>query len=340
VRYLDRMNMGPVVVQTKNNSLQWPESFPSQVLLFVNVQEQLDWRKPFSRGQNDLSSLAKLQSFHNDIIKLGLKPCYLLSMVVMQDLDAVRLIMEISSDGMCELGVLHHPVSTPPFLEDVTGYNSYSGNLLKEVELAKITSLTHMFQDLFHRHPRIYRAGRSGLGPNSPGILKQLGYHIDCSVRSWFDYKPYSGYDYSSICPNAFWLDEAHSLLELPMSTAFIGPMHSLGPRIYPLMQYFKPGYAMMEKTGLLQRVVMTPEGNSVAKGTEAVENLLRSGYGAISINMHSHSLTPGNSSYVRTKKDVSRIRHWLVELVNLLMEGYKAQAVLPSQLYEKFRPY
>ena len=84
------------------------------------------------------------------------------------------------------MGAHLHPWVTPPFEEPVNRFNSFPGHLAPELEAAKFESLSRAMQETFGARPKIYQAGRSGLGPNSPRILEEAVSEVSMTVSPPF----------------------------------------------------------------------------------------------------------------------------------------------------------
>jgi hypothetical protein len=114
------------------------------------------------------------------------KPTYLLSPEVLRDPASVELFARQRGDA--ELGThLHGEYADPDAFEPIVT-RDFQRDYPREVEAAKLTSLTSSFRSAFGRSPRSFRAGRFGLGSASMGLLESLGYLADSSVTpfvSW-----------------------------------------------------------------------------------------------------------------------------------------------------------
>lgn len=113
------------------------------------------------------------------------KPTYLLSSEVIRD---ARSAEALASLGACELGAhLHGEYAEPGAFEpDVT--EVFQRDYAADVERAKLTDLTESFARTFGRRPASFRAGRFGIGPNTIGILCDLGYAVESSVTPFVDW--------------------------------------------------------------------------------------------------------------------------------------------------------
>ncbi|NWO81693.1 WalW protein, partial [Escherichia coli] len=94
----------------------------------------------------------------------GVPLTYLVDYPIATSPLAVDVLREVLKDGRSAIGTQLHPWVNPPHLEDVNGFNSFTGNLPIDLQRAKLTALTDAVERAFGRRPLVYRAGRYGIG--------------------------------------------------------------------------------------------------------------------------------------------------------------------------------
>lgn len=114
------------------------------------------------------------------------KPTYLLSPEVMRDAASVETLAALGANA--DLGSHLHGEFAEPDAFEPEETTMFQRDYPKEVERAKLTYLTDLFRNTFGRHPRTFRAGRFGIGPNSIGLLSELGYEVESSVTPGLDW--------------------------------------------------------------------------------------------------------------------------------------------------------
>jgi len=182
--------------------------------------------------------------------------------------------------------------------------------------------VTEALKTLIGEHPKTFRAGRYGVGPNTAAILVGLGYTIDVSVRSRFDYRRDHGPRFTRFPPIPWWVSPG-ALLEIPLSGTFDGRAFA-GPD--------RPRFnALLKKLGLLARLSLTPEGVSVASAKAAVLRLLDEDVRLFSLFFHSPSLEPGHTPYIRTPAMLERFWRWWAEM----FEFFSALGISPIGIEE-----
>ncbi len=290
----------------------FPPGFAPASLLTVDTEEGFDWTGPFTRDQHDLTHLSGIPAFQALCEELGASPVYLVDWPIVQSSEAKEIIGDAVARGTAEVGVQLHPWVNPPFEEDVNVHNSFAGNLPPELERAKFTALRDAIEDAFGSAPLIYRAGRYGLGPATKALLRDTGVHIDSSVRALYDYSHGDGPDYSAFPNTPYWLDGEPPLLELPLTTVYSGLLARHGRALFPKLEKLPFAGGAAARTGLLERIALTPEGTPLPDAIRAVDAALAQGLPLLMLSFHSPSLVPGNTPYVHTQADLDALFDWL----------------------------
>lgn len=286
--------------------------FAPASLLTVDTEEGFDWTGPFTRDQHDLTHLSGIPAFQALCEELGASPVYLVDWPIVQSSLAKEIIGDAVRRGKAEVGVQLHPWVNPPFEEEVNVHNSFAGNLPPELERAKFTSLRDAIEEAFGSAPIIYRAGRYGLGPATRKLLQDTGVTIDSSVRALYDYSPGHGRDYSAFPNSPYWVDDDRTLLELPLTTVYTGALARHGRSLFPKLERIPRGAGIAARTGLLERIGLTPEGTPLPAAIRAVDAALSQGLPLLVLSFHSPSLEPGNTPYVHTQADLEALFEWL----------------------------
>ncbi len=308
----DRLDRPP----PPNAYIRLPETFGRRFMVFSDTEEEFDWSKPQSRDQRATTHVKSLGGAHRRLRDLGAHPIYLIDHPIATDPLAIETLRPLQEAAECGIGTQLHPWVNPPFEEEVNRTNTFSGNLPMTLEHAKLHSLTVAIEEGFGRRPIIYRAGRYGVGPNSARLLEELGYRIDVSVRAFFDYSDETGPNFSGVRPLPY---AVGSLLEVPLSAAYMGPLRGLGQMLFPLSGKLPLVRGALARTGLLNRVSLTPEGVPLAEALAAVERLLDDGHQLLSISFHSPSVEPGHTPYVRDAADLRQFYAWWEGVLGLL---------------------
>jgi len=290
---------------------QFSEGFGQRFIVTVDTEEEFDWNAPLDRHGHGTLSVPALRTFQQFCEEFGVVPIYLVDYPVADSPLAPEAIGEAVAAGRAEVGVQLHPWVNPPFDEAVTEFNSYAGNLGFELEREKFARLHGRIVEAFGTAPRIYRAGRYGLGPRTAEILDEFGIAIDTSVRARFDYSASGGPNYRTHPLQPYWTDNARRLLELPLTTVYWGPLRQLGNTIYPALWRMPQLRGALARAGLLERIPLTPEGITAEEALRGVDVAIDAGLPVLVFSFHSPSLVPGYTPYVRDAQDLDSLYGW-----------------------------
>jgi hypothetical protein len=291
--------------------VHFDSSFGTRFILSVDTEEEFEWGGGFAREGHGLASVPALADGQRFFESAGVAPCYFVDAPIASSGAAVAILRPALEAGRAEIGVHLHPWVTAPFDEALTSRNSYAGNLPLETERAKLRTMTALFADRFGEQPRAYRAGRYGIGPNTLGLLDELGYLIDSSLRSQFDYRADGGPDFRASSLRAHWTGPRLAMLELPLTSVFVGAAGRWGPQLYHRLELLPTTRALLARTGLMQRVPLTPEGVPAALACDAIDVAIDIGLPVLTMSFHSPSLAIGHTPYVRDAADLAALYAW-----------------------------
>jgi hypothetical protein len=280
-------------------------------LVTVDTEEEFDWDQPLTRERHGIGHVPRLAKFQQFCEGEGVVPVYMVDWPIAQSREAAEVLRAPLAAGKAEIGVQLHPWVSPPFDEEVSQRNSFAGNLPRELEEAKFARLRDAIEENFRTAPLIYRAGRYGTGPHTARMLAEHGLAIDTSVRANFDYSHRDGPDYHHHPLVPYWLDDERTLLELPLTTVFWGMLRRQGIWLYPAIARVPRLSGALARTGLLERIPLTPEGTSVDEAIRGIDMALDDGLPVLVFSFHSPSLEPGYTPYVRDHDDLDALYDW-----------------------------
>lgn len=298
-------------VPPTSSQARFSPAFGRRFLLTVDTEEEFDWDEPLSREKHGISHVADIADFQRFCEGEGVAPVYLLDWPIANSPLAAEILREPLAKGRAEIGLQLHPWVNPPFEEELGEANSFAGNLARALEDAKIRRLRAIIVEKFFCEPKIYRAGRYGVGKNTADLLGEYGIALDSSVRAKFDYSSLAGPDFMFHPLAPYWVDEKKSLLELPLTTMFWGPLRRQGDYLYPRLWRAPWMRGALARMGLLERIPLTPEGISVDEAIKAIDMALDDGLDLLVFSFHSPSLRPGNTPYVRNASDLVGFYDW-----------------------------
>lgn len=280
-------------------------------IVTVDAEEEFDWNSPLQRDGHGLKSVPQLRKFQEFCEAHGVVPSYLLDYPVASLAATAEALGQAIADGKAEAGVQLHPWVNPPFEETVSEQNSFAGNLPRDLERAKFKLLRDTIETNFGAAPRIYRAGRYGVGPHTAAILAEMGIAIDTSVRANFDYSFAGGPNFRQHPLRPYWLDRQNGLMEMPLTTVYFGVLRQFGGAIYPRLWRMPSLRGVLAHLGMVERIPLTPEGVTAEEAVRGIDIAIDEGLPVLVFSFHSPSLSPGNTPYVKSAADLDRFYDW-----------------------------
>lgn len=278
--------------------------FGRRFILFVDTEEEFDWKADFSRSANRTTAISALPEATARFNSYDVQPVYMCDYPVVTHPDSAAILKDLVRSGACDIGAHLHPWVNPPHDELVGKRNSFTGNLAPSLQKAKLCELTEAITALMGEKPCVFRAGRYGLGSETMSHLAELGYRMDVSVRSTFDYSAEHGPNYAD-CPLWPWRTP-EGIVELPLTSGWTGHL-----RKFPALYRTSGLRGALARAAMLTRVPLTPEGTPADQAVEAIETLVEDGLDIFSLSFHSPTLAKGHTSYVQTDADMARFWNW-----------------------------
>lgn len=311
------------------------------LFIVVDTEEEFEWTKPFSRLNTSTRSI-KSQVLAQEIYEeFDVVPTYVLDYCVATDPEAIAFLKTLRDYGACEIGAHLHPWVTPPYLEEVNQKNSFHGNLPEPLERLKIQMLTRAIEDAFKIKPRIFKAGRYGIGPSTLNILQEEGYMVDCSYVPYTSFHHIGGPSFLKVPDQPFWIDEEKTFLEVPLTKYFFGSFAKMGPFLQWVFDL--PVAKSMHIPGLLGKIginrsVLSPEGVSFDEHKRLIKSMLAHEKWVFCLTYHSTSLAVGNTPYVQTKEQLNNFISCIRNILKYFRYEVDGQFITISQLYNHLK--
>src|SRR3954468_8472103 len=328
---LDRTGLRPIT---------WPADYLPMLVVVIDTEAEFCWTATGSRRANGVTSVKASLQVQPIFARYNVRPTLVLDYPVSTIAQGYEVIRDFYHSGLCEVGAHLQPWDTPPFVEEITDRNSYAGNLAPEVEREKLVRLTAAIPRNIGIQPRIYKAGRYGVGLATSRILAELGYEIDASVLPGTDLHWELGPDFSKCPAHPYWFGTDPPLLELPLSIGYTGLLAGFPAIAWPLTKhpFFKalrlPG--VLARLRLLDRIVLTPEGITFEEQRRLTRTMLRRGYRVFSFTFHSPSLAPGNTPYVRDSAQLQSFLRRIEQYLEFFMGEIGGHAATPFEIKER----
>ena len=285
-----------------------PDAAPPRLLVVVDTEEEFDWSKPFDRANTGVEHMRSIERLQSVFDAAGVRPVYVIDHPIATQRTSSEPLRAFAREGRAEIGAHLHPWVSPPFDEEVNARHSYPGNLPRALEREKLLRLTGAIETHLGVRPRAYKAGRYGFGPNTAELLAELGYAIDLSPCPPFDFGADDGPDFRSFPTAPFWLDRERALLSVPTTGAFVGWASGGGHALHGVANALRfarvPG--ILSRLGALERLSLSPEGYLPEHHVKLVNALLARGARVFTFALHSPSVLPGCTPYVRTEAELA----------------------------------
>lgn len=310
---------------------------PPILSVVVDAEAEFDWSGPFSGAHLKVSNLAHQEPAQRLFEKYGIRPAYLVDYAVASQADGYRPIQQFHQSGACEVGVHLQPWETPPLHEDGSEVNSFVGNLPIDLQRKKLAVMTELVERTFRLRPTMHKAGRYGLGKETPQVLAEFGYDMDLSILPATDLTPQHGPDFRFHPSRPFWLGPDDRIFELPMTVGFVGPLKLVGRSTAVCLlsprgeRLHVPG--VLARLRLLERIRLSPEGMTFEDLRRLTLSLLREGHRIFSLTYHSPSLLPGCTPYVQSHADLARFMRRLERYLEFFFSELGGTALTPTQV-------
>ena len=318
--------------------VRFPRQSSPKVICIVDAEEEFDWNAPFAASNNSVTTIAAQSKAQAIFRRFNIIPTYAVDYPVASQERGYRPLLEFLQDGHCEIGAQLHPWVTPPHDEIPGEQNSFACNLPLDLQYRKIGSLTSIIRQNFNINPKVFRTGRYGAGPDTPRLLEEFGYRIDCSVLPGPRITEFSP-DYSGAPSGPYWLGPERKILEIPVTAGLTGPMRyfeETANRSFTSSLSKRARLpAILSRVGVLNRVRISPEGYSLEDAKNLSRTLLRAGQRVFAISYHSPSLEPGKTPYTRSQQDVERFLYWVESYLEFFMTELNGSAATPGEILD-----
>jgi len=328
----------PMLPTSTGDIVRLPSQLSPKVICIIDAEEEFDWSAPFAASNNSVTTIAAQSKAQAIYRRFNLVPTYAVDYPVASQERGYRPLREFAEAGHCEIGAQLHPWVTPPYDEILGEENSFACNLPRELQFKKIEALTTVIRQNFNVAPKLFRTGRYGAGLDTPRLLQEFGYEIDCSVLPGPRITK-SSPDYSGAPSGPYWLDSAQHILEIPVTAGMIGPMRyfqdTANRSLTSSLSRRARLPAILSRVGILNRVRISPEGYSLENAKNLTRTLMRTGQRVFAISYHSPSLEPGKTPYTRSQRDVERFLSWIESYLDFFMDELGGSPSTPGEILE-----
>jgi hypothetical protein len=318
---------------------------PGEVLVVVSIDTEEDNWVPARDGLR-AANIGRLPEFTQFMRAMGIKPTFFVTHFVATEPGASRVIRDLSATDGTEIGAHLHPWNTPPLTEAFAPRHTMLRNIPAALQAEKLGILTTALERCTGGRPTSFRAGRWGIGSDTISVLLDAGYRVDSSVTPFTSWESVDdGPSHVGAPTDVYRVDRgadirqpapAGSLLEIPPSFGFNrGPIGSwLGA--YRFLSSMPVRALLLDR--LLARfhwfryVTLSPETDGVAGMMGLSRALLDGGAKYLHMYLHSPSLVPGLTPFVRSARDLERFRATMAEYFQQLAGHRRLRFVTVSE--------
>jgi glycosyltransferase involved in cell wall biosynthesis/peptidoglycan/xylan/chitin deacetylase (PgdA/CDA1 family) len=318
-----------------------PSKSPPVLCAVIDTESEFDWSKGVAADLGAVRSIEKLPAVQEIFERHGMRPCYVIDYPVATGATSRRIMRAMAERG-ADIGAHLQPWTTPPFIEPVDNRHAFPGNLPVWLQRQKLAHLGEAIESAIGSRPRVFKAGRYGIGRFTLSLLEEMGYDVDLSVAPGFDYRPEHGPDFSAFGSEPAWFGQDRALLEIPTTSAFTGALRAAGPGLWKALAW--PGLrhlhlrGILDRGGLFSRLRLSPEGHDLRQMQRLARHLVKSGETCLTLSFHSSSLQPGFTPYCRTAGDVGRMLERVDHFLRFFREELGGRMASPLQIHAELK--
>jgi hypothetical protein len=298
---------------------------------------------------SNINSLPELQGYLDEE---NILPTYLVSYPVATDDFAVEILLKIILKGRCEIGAHLHPWNCPPLFEEGNEENTMLANLPYELQLLKIRTITQCIDSRFGRKPKVFRAGRWGMGNETIKALIECGYTTDTTVTPFTSWECYNGPSFINSPNMPYYLDSegnvslSHNhkekvdrkICEVPVTIGFNRWPFKKWQKVHLMLNRFPAFFhfnGILHRSHLLRKIWLSPEINNADDMLVLTKVILNHGGRILNMNFHSNSLIPGLGPFVKNEYDLAKFRSNLKTYFKAIREIAEITPIFVSNVRE-----
>jgi len=313
------------------------------LLVSVDTEEEFDWTAPFSAARRSVGHVARLPRLHELFERYGVRATYLIDHPIAASAPSVRVLQGFLQRDNCELGAHLHPWVNPPLVEEINARNSYLCNLLLSLQQDKVAELTRAIARAFDLAPAVFKAGRYGLDFALTPALQEMGYRVDSSVMAYGNFTADLGPSWERYGPDPFWLQPPlPPLLEIPCTSGFVRRPFWWWANVRGILSrkpwcWLRLG-GVLWHLGLLRRVLLTPEGPALPDLLRLMRALAKGAAPVLNLTLHSPSVEPGHTPYVRSENELEAFFDLLGRLLEFAVGELGARCMTLSEYHDSLQ--
>jgi len=233
-----------------------------------------------------------------------------------------------------------------PHDEAVDAFNSYPGNLPRELDAEKARRLSERIELSFGSPPGTCLAGRCGFGPNTAEIREDLGFVVEIIPAVPIDFSADGGPDYAGFTSHRFWFGRRRRLLCLPGTGGCVGELRPDGTPLYGRVTSALTNWSrragVIARLRLLECIRLSPEEyDKVVEMQRPTTALPEDGVRVFVFSFHPPSVMPSGTPCVRRAAELERFlakcrrcsEHFFGRLNGLTTTPLQIKSLLQAQV-------
>ena len=191
-------------------------------------------------------------------------------------------------------------------------------NLPYELQLLKLKNITSYITSRFGVRPKVFRAGRWGIGKETVNALISCGYIVDTSVTPFKSWKSYNGPNFFGAPFSPYFINEQKELcspsklgkiLEVPVSIGYnrwpFEKWQNLDRIFNNRLLTFLHASGIAHRSGLLKKIWFSPEVDNIKSVLKLIKIMINNDVRLLNMSLHSNSFTPGLGPFVKNQNEL-----------------------------------
>jgi hypothetical protein len=319
------------------------------LLVTIDTEEEFDWDAPVNPASRSVDHTVHLPRLQDLFDEVGVRATYVVDYPIASTPKSIEVFREFLARGTCEIGAHLHPWVNPPEEEEICPRNSFMSNLPLDLQQRKLKALTDTIEASFGRRPTTFKAGRYGIDFRLIPYMAELGYRVDTSVIAYMDFSDEDGPDFSTFGITPFRLESPlvpdmnghRPLVEIPCTVGFTRRPFGRWSRVHkflsnPKLRPLRP-IGIMWHLGVLRKIVLTPEGTELDDQLRLLKVLGRDEDAVLNVTLHSPSIEPGRTPYVRTDAELTSFLERLRGTLQYAISDLNARCLTMTEYANEF---
>ena len=292
--------------RTDNQMASIPADFQPTMVIVVDTEEEFDWSAGYSRDNTKTETIGEQWRAQEIYARYDIRPTYVINHCVAAQEKPAAIMQALYSQGLCDIGMHLHPWVNPPYEEELNAFNSYHGNLPVALERAKMAATLEKVTAVRGSPPKVFKAGRYGVGQNTAALLNEFDFEVDCSVVPFTDMGEDGGPNFKGLPDQPYWFQDGQ-LLEVPTSKAYFGKARNVTFLRALIEKDFVKQIklrAALSRLNIINQAPLTPEAVPNSELVSLLTEKIGDGQKIFNMAYHSSSIGINGSPFVTSEQE------------------------------------